>query len=144
MAAALQRQLRRTKQHLGGVALRLLPGKADIDRAVGQRFHKQTGKGTAAAGHGTAGVDQAFVQLLQHSGAAQQGDKALPLGLCHIVGAAVHGDALAHLHSGIGHDADHRIVAAGHFPNACDGQARRHAQQHEGSGALPQDGSDFG
>ena len=139
-----QRQLSHAQQHLGGVALRLGAGQTGIHRAVRQTLQKQAGKRAAAACHGASHVHQLLVQLLQQAGAVQQGDKALPLGLRHVVGAAVHGDALPHCHGGVGHDADDGIVAARHLPDTLDGQPRRHAQQHKGRGALLQRRRDLG
>ena len=144
VVTAFQCQLCRAQQHLCGVALGLGPGQTGIDAAVGQRLQKQVRECAAAAGHGAARVHQLFLQLFQQAGAVQQGDKALPLGLRHIVGAAVQRYALTHRYGGIGHDADHRIVAAGHFADACHRQARRHAQQHKGSGAFLQGRCDLG
>ena len=46
--------------------------------------------------------------------------------------------ALAHLYRGVGHDPDHRVIAARHLPDGGHGQSGSHAHQYKLPGPLGQ------
>ena len=130
MLAALQHQTGGARQRLGGVFQRLGPGQAALHGAVGQGFHKQVGKGRAAAAHSAARVDQVLLQPVQPAGGGHALTEGRLFLLTHAVGGA-EDHALADGAGGVGHNADHRVVGPDHLPDAGNGQACGHGHQHK-------------
>ena len=67
MLTAFQNQGGSALQHLGGIGLCLGTGQSIGHTAVGKGFHKQIGKGGAAAGYSAACVDQMLRQSVQQT-----------------------------------------------------------------------------
>ena len=144
MLVGLESQLRRTQHHLGGVAPGLVTGQAAGDGAVGQRLQKQADEGAAAAGHGTAGVDEVLLQRLQPSGGGHQGQKGGQLLLRYLRGGDVQRQARSHGAGSVGHDPQDGAGEARHLPQALESQAGGHGHQHEALLPPGQDGAQPG
>ena len=99
------------------------------DGAVGQRLQKQADS-AAAAGHGTAGVDEVLLQRLQPSGGGHQPERGQPAPPLPREGTHMSGPP--HGAGSVGHDPQGMGQERPAIP-AGESQAGGHGHQHEAS-----------
>ena len=132
MLSCFQHQPGGALRHLGGVDQGLLPGQAAADAAVGQGLQEQAQEGGAAARYGAARVNQPLLQPVQKARSSHGlGEKGQLLLRDTGIGVVEHHSG-PHGAGGVGHDADDRVVAAGHDGDPLHGEPRRHGHQDKG------------
>ena len=130
MGVVLQHQPGRALRHLGRIGQRLVPGQAAGHAAIRKGFYKHGAERRAAAGDSAGRVEPLWVDPVDHPRSGQQVLEVGQLLLSGVHPVVLHHTG-PHCHRSVGHQADHRIRAAGHLLNAPGVQPRGHGGQHE-------------